>query len=504
MSATETYIHDPAIERPPGPLLAGRYELGEEIASGGMGIVYSARDHVLGREVAVKTLRPALASHPRVVARFREEAKITAQLQHPGIPPVHDLGELPDGRPFLAMKLIKGRTLAVLLKDRGGQVADLPRFLGIFEAVCQAVGYAHSRGVIHRDLKPGNVMVGAFGEVQVMDWGLAKTLGGPFGDGLPTDEPPGTVIDVGRDPDGHTQAGSQMGTPAYMPPEQAKGEIAQIDRRSDVFALGAVLCEILTGEPPYSGSAVEVKAQAVMGLTGPALERLSRCRADQRLLNVCSACLHLFPPDRPPGATEVASRVSNALRDAERQALHFARAEARSHVRAAICGALGLAAELQGDTTAADRWLTVCSGSTVNPERTLPTYFRSLDAHDRPDLAYRQAVRALALFPGWAARPDVGLRADAAWFAVRWAAGADGCPPADDPAGLAAQAVAWLELDLADCERAKPTTLQAWLDRVNGRMPVNSSPSWPSLFRHFPGLEGRWGRVEDRVRELCR
>jgi serine/threonine protein kinase len=405
------------------------------------------------------------------------------------------------------MKLIKGQTLAALLKDRGRPTADLIRFLGVFEAVCQAVGYAHSRGVIHRDLKPANVMVGAFGEVQVMDWGLAKSLSSPLGDGLPTDDPPGTVIDVGRDPDGHTQAGSQMGTPAYMPPEQAKGEIDRIDRRADVFALGAVLCEILTGQPPYTGSAAEVKALAVLGHLGPALERLATCKADQRLLNICSACLHLSAPDRPGDATEVAGLVADARRDADRQALHFARAEARSHVRAAVCGALSLAGEIGGDPEDARRWLIVASKTTVNPEGTVPGFFRTLDAHDRPDLAYRLAARLLDVSGGpahWSTRPDVGLRADAAWFALRWAAGLEGCPPHGEPDALAAQAVGWMEDDLADAERAKPVTLQAWAERVNGRMPVNSSPSWPQLFRRFPELTDRWGRVEDRVRELCR
>src|SRR5262249_35503705 len=153
------------------------------------------------------------------------EARITGQLQHPGVPAVHDLGALPDGRPFLAMKLVKGRTLADLLKERPDPSAHLPRFVAVVEQVCQAVAYAHERGVLHRDLKPSNVMVGAFGEVQVMDWGLAKVLldrAAPVS-ALPDGDltAPATEIESDRGDNSATRAGSVIGTPAYMPPEQA-------------------------------------------------------------------------------------------------------------------------------------------------------------------------------------------------------------------------------------------------------------------------------------------
>src|SRR5262249_37502799 len=141
-----------AFVAPPG------YEILCELGEGGMGVVYRARHCALDRPVALKYLQPRLASHTASVARFTYEARITARLQHPGIPPVHEVGTLPDGRPFLAMKLIQGRTLADLLREQGPSPT---RWLGVFEAICQAVGYAHSQGVIHRDLKPGNVMVGA-------------------------------------------------------------------------------------------------------------------------------------------------------------------------------------------------------------------------------------------------------------------------------------------------------------------------------------------------------
>src|SRR5262249_3617494 len=154
-----------------------RYALGAEIARGGMGAVYRATDTAFAREVAVKVLLDKYAPTSGTARRVADEAQITGQLQHPNIPAVHDLGTRADGRPFLAMKLIKGETLDDLLKARTDPAADRGRFVAVFEQVCQAVAYAHAHQVLHRDLKPENVMVGAFGEVQVMDWGLAKVLG---------------------------------------------------------------------------------------------------------------------------------------------------------------------------------------------------------------------------------------------------------------------------------------------------------------------------------------
>ena len=153
-----------------------RYQLQGEIGGGGMGTILKGRDLDIGRDVAVKVLLAAYKDNPVVVSRFVEEAQIGGQLQHPGIVPIYELGVFPDRRPFFAMKLICGRTLAELLAERPTPAAELPRFLAIFEQVCQTMAYAHARGVIHRDLKPSNVMVGSFGEVQVMDWGLAKVL----------------------------------------------------------------------------------------------------------------------------------------------------------------------------------------------------------------------------------------------------------------------------------------------------------------------------------------
>src|SRR5262249_37791670 len=180
---------------------------------------------------------------------------------------------LPDGRPFLAMKLIKGSTLAAILKEKTDSSADRGRLLAIFEAVCQAVGYAHAHRVIHRDLKPANIMVGAFGEVQVMDWGLGKVLGEetPAPADAPATEQTRAETQVSPTPDAgsHTQAGSLVGTAAFIPPEQAVGQIERINERSDVFGLGALLAVILTGKPPYVGETTEsVRVQAVPGEPG--------------------------------------------------------------------------------------------------------------------------------------------------------------------------------------------------------------------------------------------
>jgi serine/threonine protein kinase len=507
MTVTQTLLQEPTADAPPaGPLVADRYELGAEINRGGMGVVYAARDRTLGRDVAVKVLRPELADRPRVVARFVEEARIAAQLQHPGIAPVHDLGVLPDGRPFLAMKLIKGRTLADLLKERAAPSADLPRFLSIFEAVCQAVGYAHAKGVIHRDLKPANVMVGAFGEVQVMDWGLAKTPGPPDGDRLPTDDPPGTVIDPGRDPDSHTQAGSLMGTPAYMPPEQAKGEVEKIDQRADVFALGAVLCEVLTGQPPYVGSFAEVKAQAVMGLTGPALGRLDAVRSGREMLDLCRVCMQTDRDLRPKDAiavVEEAVAIRTEVAEFERTTeIDRARIVEKMNRRVTKFCAISIAADLQGDGHAASRWLMAAAASVKSPETNIRGFGRSLDLYGRPDLAHLLVERCVSTFHDWTSRPELGWTIDLAWTAVRWASGVDTVPPPEDPSNLAKLAISALEADLRALESAEGSVIKAWIEQFEGRMTRTDGMTWLSCFGCFVELKDRWQSVLQRVREL--
>jgi serine/threonine-protein kinase len=304
----------PAIEHlctAPPTESAGRNLLYEEIGGGGMGRVLRGHDPLLRRELAVKVLREEYRGNGEVERRFVEEAQIGGQLQHPGVVPVYELGCFADRRPFFTMKLIKGRTLAELLKERLNLAHDLPRFLAIFEQVCQTVAYAHSKGVIHRDLKPQNVMVGAFGEVQVMDWGLAKVLSCRRPDSETTAA--GTVIRTARSDSAAEENGRTgvVGTPTYMAPEQARGEIVAVDQRADVFGLGAILCVILTGKPPYAGDRADVvMIQAAMAELDEAFARLDGCGSDAELVALCKECLAPERDHRPRDAGAVAGQMA--------------------------------------------------------------------------------------------------------------------------------------------------------------------------------------------------
>ena len=314
-----------AVVPPASPPAAQRYTLLAEIAGGGMGVIWRATDTALSREVAVKVLQDRYALDSGAARRFADEARITAQLQHPAIPPVHDIGTLPDGRPFLAMKLIKGQTLDKLLHARPDVASERGRFVAVFEQICQAVAYAHAHGVLHRDLKPSNVMVGAFGEVQLMDWGLAKVLASQQRP-RPADDPeetqPGTLVVSLREGDAmFTQAGSVLGTPSYMPPEQAIGAIDQIDARSDVFGLGGILAAVLTGRPPFVGDTSESTRQlAAKGNVQACFARLDSCGADPELIALCKHCLAPEKEDRPANGDEVAKAVAQLRAAADERA----------------------------------------------------------------------------------------------------------------------------------------------------------------------------------------
>jgi serine/threonine-protein kinase len=323
------------------PDATGRYQLLGEIARGGMGAVFKGRDADLGRDVAVKVLLEAHAGRVELARRFVEEAQIAGQLQHPGVVPVYELGVCPDRRPYFAMKLVEGRTLAALLRERPDPSHDRPRFVGVFLKVCEAVAYAHARGVIHRDLKPSNVMVGSFGEVQVIDWGLAKVLarGGAADEAAPDDaglirtaRSSGAGTPVGSD----TQAGRVLGTPAYMSPEQARGEVDRLDERCDVFGLGAVLCEVLTGKPPYAGTAGSDQYRlAERADLADACARLDGCGADTELTGLAKRCLAPEPAARPRDAGAVAAELTRYL-DGVAERLRRAEVErAEALVRAA-------------------------------------------------------------------------------------------------------------------------------------------------------------------------
>jgi serine/threonine protein kinase len=296
----------------------GRHEIIGEIARGGVGVVYKGRDRSLGRDVAVKTLRPDHATNRAMMQRFVDEAQIAGQLQHPGVLPVYELGLGPQGKPYFSMKLVRGQTLASLLAARPDVLADRQRFLGIFGQVCQTMAYVHAKGVIHRDLKPSNIMVGSFGELHIVDWGLAKVLSRR--DESPSDAAE-SMIETARSQQGDwSMEGTVAGTPAYMPPEQARGETKAIDRRSDVFSLGAILLEILTGRPPYSGSRSDVLRQAREGQTADALRRLDALVVDADLADIARDCLHAAAGRRPLDAAAVANRISAFLESLDRRA----------------------------------------------------------------------------------------------------------------------------------------------------------------------------------------
>jgi serine/threonine-protein kinase len=239
-------------------LKTDRYEILSEIGSGGMGTVYLALDRYLQRNVALKVL-DTLDPGSQLRERMIREARILAKLEHPGIVPVHDVSTLPDGRVFYAMKLVKGTSLNEHLGS--GRSPGLRERLRIFEKICQSVAFAHAHGVIHRDLKPSNVMVGAFGEVLVMDWGVAKVV---REESSPSSRPPPIEPDPALDSpetdaceaetlarpqrstgSEHTEPGIVLGTPGYMPPEQAEGRLDEVGPRADVYALGVVLKELL-------------------------------------------------------------------------------------------------------------------------------------------------------------------------------------------------------------------------------------------------------------------
>ncbi|MBA2538908.1 MAG: serine/threonine protein kinase, partial [Deltaproteobacteria bacterium] len=257
----------PAVEvRPSSGILdaSRRYTLGAEIARGGMGRVVEATDTLLGRQVALKA---ALADEPDAVRRFARETQVTARLEHPSIIPVYDAGRTTDGLPYYVMRKVAGRPLEALIHERrtiDERLGLLPNVL----AAVEAVAHAHGRGVLHRDLKPGNILVGELGETVVIDWGLAKVIDDV--DDAPVAEDP----NAGLDAELKTRAGQVVGTPGFMAPEQLHGEPAT--RACDVYALGSLLYCMLAGEPPHAArSSDEMIALALRGPPLPIDEVIS-------------------------------------------------------------------------------------------------------------------------------------------------------------------------------------------------------------------------------------
>ncbi len=293
-----------------------RYSIEGELARGGMGLVLKARDRNLDRDVAIKLLLRKLRGNPHLRDRFLFEAQITSQLQHPGVVPIYDVGFCGDGRPYFVMKLVGGVTFSKLIKLAPRNPVERYRCLKIFEKVCDTIAYAHSKGVVHLDIKPSNVMVGEFGEVHVMDWGLSSVWADQQVISLPSQ---GGIAQSPEDEPSPARGGSINGTPSYMSPEQARD--ALIDPRADVFGLGGMLCELLTGRPPFRGKNLqEVCTRAAWARHDEAIAALNLCDADNELVELAKDCLAADPDDRPNHAGEVAFEITAHLESASEYA----------------------------------------------------------------------------------------------------------------------------------------------------------------------------------------
>jgi serine/threonine-protein kinase len=316
---------------PAAPDSAGqRFRIVRPHAEGGLGIIYRAHDEELHREVALKEIQPRFATRPEDRARFLREAEITGSLEHPGIVPVYSLGRYPDGRPYYAMRLIQGTSLKVAIEEfhheAGGRIdpgfrsLPLRKLLDRFRTVCEALEYAHSRGILHRDVKPQNIMIGRYGETLLVDWGLARSTG--LADTPPVVVEPSSLpipaegsdatVDWGlatsrAEGSDATAAGSIVGTPAYMSPEQAEGRSERVGPASDVYGLGATLYHLLTGRPAFEGGVTEVLAKVRRGeFPKPRSVRRDVPRA---LEAVCLKAMALRPADRYASARDLADDV---------------------------------------------------------------------------------------------------------------------------------------------------------------------------------------------------
>ncbi|HWO18933.1 MAG TPA: serine/threonine-protein kinase [Kofleriaceae bacterium] len=348
-----------------GAMLAGRYRLARLMGKGGMGEVISARDEQIGREVAIKRMKAARPSE-RAIQRFLREASIQGRLEHPAIVPVHEIGRDTDGLPFFAMKKLAGTTLAKIL-DEPAERFPRQRVLRAFVDACLAVELAHVRGVVHRDLNPNNIMLGDFGEVYVLDWGVAKVVGEEDSGFADVDSGSGSGELA-------TQAGAAVGTPGYMAPEQVRGQT--VDGRADVYTLGCLLFEILAGEPLHPRGAGMTSALARVDARPSA--RAPERGAPPELDAVCVQATARDPEERP-SARELGDRVQRFL-DGDRD-VALRRELAREHLeraRAAFAGGEEAGGDVGGD-----------AGGDVGGD----------DVDARRRTAMREAAAALALDP---------------------------------------------------------------------------------------------------------
>nr|MBA3847187.1 serine/threonine protein kinase [Planctomycetota bacterium] len=329
-----------------------RFLLDKRIGEGAQGVIFGVLDRDCRRTVALKTLHSSGVDATEV-SRFIHEAQITAQLEHPGIVPVHDFGALPDGTVFYTMKRVEGESLAAYMHERVGDAKHRFDLMQLFLRVCETVGFAHSRGVIHRDLKPRNIMVGAFGEVLVMDWGLAKILGDSRSQAtsritsLRQDGGP-TGSDVHRTLDGFA-----VGTPAYMSPEQARGEADRVDQRSDIYSLGVMLYEMLSGQSPYERGDVRKTLEQVAAGRLTRLEELEAGEGiDRSLRAITHKAMAVKRDDRYVSVAALAKDIRDHLAglavSAHResvieQALRLCRRHRRPLLAAAAVGVVAVA-----------------------------------------------------------------------------------------------------------------------------------------------------------------
>ena len=315
------------------------------IGHGGMADVRRVKDLALNRVMAMKVIHRPLLDDPSWISRFIEEAQATAQLQHPGIVPIHQIGQLADGRHYFTMPEIRGRTLREVIQRHFAGANDYTSrgLVSAFRHVCEAVAYAHARGVVHRDLKPANIMLGGYGEVFVLDWGIAKILGS-------LEDQPSPVVTARSSAAAHlTQFGIVAGTPSYMPPEQASGGVRDVDERADVYALGAILYELISGRPPFDGDnqdeiLEQVRNEKPPPLSGPA-----------ELVEICERAMARDPEDRYPDAEPLAAELGSYLDGARQRetALHLVRQAEQMRSKAMSLGAQAVGLRVRAEATLA-------------------------------------------------------------------------------------------------------------------------------------------------------
>ena len=306
-----------------------RYADVGHLGAGGMGEVRLTNDRRLDREVALKRMNPKL-DHPSYVERFLREVRVQGQLEHPAVVPVYDIGLTTDGMPYFTMKRVRGQTLLeVISLLKAGEPVAVEQFtrwrlLAAFNTVCLAIDSAHSRGVLHRDLKPGNIMLGDFGEVHVIDWGLAKVrgLGEVDSQGTADTAPPILEQDAGH----HTEAGSAMGTPGYMSPEQADGAIDELDERTDVYSLGVILHEVLFLEPVHGAT---TPVERLISTKQRLLPDSSRSDVPPELDSIWRKACAANPADRYSSAGAIAIAIERFLEGERDEVRRRALAEAQ-------------------------------------------------------------------------------------------------------------------------------------------------------------------------------